>query len=86
MKAFAREFPLASWKARGLHHAVQRLMDGPWMRTKPTGHGKDVSPQGLYPIRRRMERVGELNVVKESMKHPRARHGDRLLRASKHAG
>lgn len=73
MKAIGREILLAFWKAHILHHAGEAPLHGQWMLTELRRHGYDISPGTLYPLLRRMERLGWLKVGSDPRGGKRAR-------------
>lgn len=58
-----REVLLAFWKVHILHHAAQGPIYGQWVMDELRHHGYDISPGTLYPLLRRMERLGWLKQV-----------------------
>lgn len=48
------------WKVHILHHAADGPVVGNWMLEELREHGYRVSPGTLYPLLRRMERLGWL--------------------------
>jgi DNA-binding PadR family transcriptional regulator len=58
-----REIRLALWKVHILHHAAERRVYGQWIIEELRRHGYDISPGTLYPLLRRMERLGWLQRV-----------------------
>ena len=57
------EILLALWKIHILHHAAERPIYGQWISAELRHHGYDISPGTLYPLLRRMARVGWLEPV-----------------------
>lgn len=60
MKAVNREVLLGFWKAHILHHAGEEPIHGQWILNELRRHGYEISPGTLYPLLRRMERLGWL--------------------------
>ena len=60
MKAVNREVLLSFWKVHILHHAKQEPVHGQWILTELRRHGYEISPGTLYPLLKRMERLGWL--------------------------
>ncbi len=60
MKAVNREILLSFWKLHILHHARAEAVNGQWIVTELRRHGYDISPGTLYPLLKRMERLGWL--------------------------
>lgn len=58
-----REVLLALWKVHILHHAAERRVYGQWIIEELQRHGYSISPGTLYPLLRRMERLGWLQRV-----------------------
>jgi PadR family transcriptional regulator, regulatory protein PadR len=63
MNELAREILLSIWKIHILHHAGEHPVYGQWIMGELRRHGHDVSPGTLYPMLRRMERLGLLERV-----------------------
>ncbi|MGA4643755.1 PadR family transcriptional regulator [Limisphaera sp. 4302-co] len=80
-KTLAREVLLAFWKVHILHHAATRPVHGQWMITELRRHGYDISPGTLYPLLRRMERLGWLKSKTDPRGGKRARKDYRLTPA-----
>jgi DNA-binding PadR family transcriptional regulator len=59
-KSVTREVLLAFWKVHILHHASERPVVGQWILNELRSHGYDISPGTLYPLLKRMERMGWL--------------------------
>jgi|SRR4051794_6845180 PadR family transcriptional regulator PadR len=77
MKGLEREILLAFWKVHVLHHASEEPLHGQWMLTELQRHGYEISPGTLYPLLKRMERLGWLK-SKASPRRGRARNDYRL--------
>lgn len=60
LKPLAREIFLSFWKVHILHHAGEGPLYGQWMLEELRHHGYEVSPGTLYPVLKRMERLGWL--------------------------
>ncbi len=60
MKAVNREILLSFWKLHILHHARAEAVNGQWIVTELRRHGYEISPGTLYPLLKRMERLGWL--------------------------
>ncbi len=60
MKAVNREILLSFWKLHILHHARAEAVNGQWILTELRRHGYEISPGTLYPLLKRMERLGWL--------------------------
>jgi len=58
--AVEREILRPLWKIHILHHAVEGPILGNWMLEELREHGYRVSPGTLYPLLKRMERLGWL--------------------------
>jgi PadR family transcriptional regulator PadR len=82
LKPIALEVFLGFWKVHILHHAGEGPLYGQWMLDELRGHGYEVSPGTLYPILRRMERLGWLR-GESAGKGPKARRDYRLTRAGR---
>jgi PadR family transcriptional regulator len=80
MNAVNREVLLSFWKVHLLHHAAQAPVHGQWMLTELRRHGYELSPGTLYPLLKRMARLGwlECNVDPEGGR--RARKDYRLTK------
>jgi PadR family transcriptional regulator, regulatory protein PadR len=63
MNELTREILLSLWKVHILHHAAERPVYGQWIIGELRRHGYDISPGTLYPLLRRMERLGWLECV-----------------------
>ncbi|HEY4299980.1 MAG TPA: helix-turn-helix transcriptional regulator [Candidatus Didemnitutus sp.] len=77
-----REILRPLWKIHILHHAAEGPIIGNWMLEELREHGYRVSPGTLYPLLRRMVRLGWLQ------QEPRpagkdAAHASRPYRATK---
>lgn len=59
--AIEREILRPLWKIHILHHAVEGPIIGNWMLEELREHGYRVSPGTLYPLLRRMVRLGWLS-------------------------
>lgn len=75
-KAVSREILIAFWKVHILHHAKDGGLTGGWMLQELRHHGYEVSPGTLYPLLKRMEKLGWLtsNVEVPSKKARRTYH------------
>lgn len=60
-----REILLSFWKVHILHHAAEGTVYGQWMIGELRRHGYDISPGTLYPLLRRMESNGWLELVRK---------------------
>lgn len=60
VQAIQREILRPLWKIHILHHAVEGPIIGNWMLEELREHGYRVSPGTLYPLLRRMVRLGWL--------------------------
>ena len=78
MKAAHREILLSFWKVHILHHAGEEPVHGQWILTELRRHGYEISPGTLYPLLRRMERLGWLKSKTDPRGGPRARKDYRL--------
>ncbi len=78
MKAVSREVLLSFWKVHILHHAGKEPLHGQWMLTELRRHGYEISPGTLYPLLRRMERLGWLKSKTDRSAGKRARKDYRL--------
>lgn len=78
MKEVSREILLSFWKVHILHHAGEKPLHGHWMLTELRHHGYEISPGTLYPMLRRMERLGWLKVKVDRQRGKRARRDYRL--------
>ncbi len=78
MKAVGREILLSFWKLRILHHAQGEAVSGQWILTELRRHGYEISPGTLYPLLRRMERLGWLRGKVVSLGGRRSRRDYRL--------
>ena len=76
--ATQREILLGFWKVHILHHAGREPVHGQWMLNELRRHGYELSPGTLYPLLRRMERLGWLKAKPERDGGRRARR-DYLL-------
>jgi DNA-binding PadR family transcriptional regulator len=83
MKAVQREILLSFWKAHILQHAGEEPIHGQWMLTELRCHGYELSPGTLYPLLRRMERLGWLKGRADARGGPRARKDYRLTPAGR---
>jgi PadR family transcriptional regulator, regulatory protein PadR len=63
LDGLTREVLLAFWKVHILHHAAERPVYGQWIIDELRRHGYNISPGTLYPLLRRMERLGWLKRV-----------------------
>ena len=80
MKAVNREILLSFWKVHLLHHASERPIHGQWMIEELRRHGYAISPGTLYPLLRRLERLGWLKGRADPQGGRRARRDYRLSR------
>jgi DNA-binding PadR family transcriptional regulator len=78
MKAVNREVLLGFWKVHILHHAGEAPVHGQWILTELRRHGHEVSPGTLYPLLKRMERLGWLKGKADPKGGRRARKDYRL--------
>ena len=78
IKAATREVLLSFWKVHILHHAGKEPLHGHWMLTELRHHGYEISPGTLYPLLRRMERLGWLKGTSGRRAGKRARKDYRL--------
>ena len=78
MKEVSREILLSFWKVHILHHAGERPLHGQWMLSELRHHGYEISPGTLYPLLRRMERLGWLRGRSDPRGGKRARRDYRL--------
>lgn len=78
MKDVRREVLLAFWKVHILHHAGEGALHGQWMLEELREHGYVISPGTLYPLLRRMERLGWLKGRADPRAGKRARRDYRL--------
>jgi DNA-binding PadR family transcriptional regulator len=79
-KALSREILLSFWKCHILHHASERAVYGQWILEELREHGYDISPGTLYPLLRRLEKLGWLAGRREGA-GMKARKVYRLTRA-----
>jgi PadR family transcriptional regulator, regulatory protein PadR len=80
-----REVLLSFWKIHILHHAAEGTVYGQWMIGELRRHGYDISPGTLYPLLRRMESHGWLELVTASTAHIHSRKEYRLTKVGKRA-
>jgi len=73
MKDVSREILLSFWKVHILHHAGEEPLHGHWMLNELRHHGYHISPGTLYPLLRRMERLGWLKGKADRRAGKRAR-------------
>ncbi len=78
MKGVNREILLSFWKLHILHHAGTEAVHGQWILTELRRHGYEISPGTLYPLLRRMERLGWLKGKAVARGGRRARRDYRL--------
>ena len=78
MKAVTREVLLSFWKVHILHHAGEEPVHGHWIITELRHHGYEISPGTLYPLLKRMERLGWLKSKTDPQGGKRARKDYRL--------
>lgn len=83
MKALEREILLGFWKIHVLHHADEGPLHGQWMLSELRRHGYEISPGTLYPMLRRMERLGWLKCKPDPLGGKRARRDYRLTAAGR---
>jgi len=74
----SREILLSFWKVHILHHAGEEPIHGQWVLTELRRHGYEISPGTLYPLLKRMERLGWLKSRQASGGGARARRDYRL--------
>ena len=60
VKAAKREILLSFWKVHILHHADEAPLHGQWVVHELRRHGYEISAGTLYPLLKRMERIGWL--------------------------
>lgn len=77
-KAIQREVLLGFWKVHILHHAAEAPLHGHWMLAELRHHGYEISPGTLYPLLRRLERLGWLTARADARGGQRARRDYRL--------
>jgi DNA-binding PadR family transcriptional regulator len=80
MKHLSREILLSFWKVHILHHAGEEPIHGQWILRELRRHGYEISPGTLYPLLKRMERLGWLKGKSEPRGGSRARKDYRLTR------
>jgi PadR family transcriptional regulator, regulatory protein PadR len=80
MKAAQREILLSFWKVHILHHAGEMAIHGNWILSELRRHGYEISPGTLYPLLRRMEKLGWLRCRVDPTGGRRARKDYRLTR------
>jgi PadR family transcriptional regulator PadR len=78
MKAVNREVLLSFWKLHILHHAGEEAVNGQWILTELRRHGYEISPGTLYPMLKRMEKLGWLRGKVVSLGGRRTRRDYRL--------
>jgi PadR family transcriptional regulator PadR len=78
MKPENREILLSFWKVHILHHAGEEPVHGQWILGELRRHGYEISPGTLYPLLKRMERLGWLRCKTDPDGGPRARKDYRL--------
>ncbi len=78
MKALIREILLSFWKIHILHHAGEEPVHGQWILAELRRHGYEISPGTLYPLLKRMERLGWLKCKVDPEGGRRARKDYRL--------
>ena len=83
LQAANREILLSFWKAHILHHAGEEPIHGQWILHELRRHGYEISPGTLYPLLRRMERLGWLKGRSEPEAGKRARRDYRLTPAGR---
>ena len=82
-QAANREILLSFWKVHILHHAGEEPIHGQWILLELRRHGYEISPGTLYPLLRRMERLGWLKGRSEPGAGKRARRDYRLTNMGK---
>ena len=80
MKEADREILLSFWKVHILHHAAREAIHGQWVVTELRRHGYEISPGTLYPLLKRMERLGWLRGKADPKGGLRARKDYRLTK------
>jgi PadR family transcriptional regulator, regulatory protein PadR len=80
MQAANREILLSFWKVHILHHAAEEPVHGQWILNELRRHGYEISPGTLYPLLKRMERLGWLKGKADPARGRRARRDYRLTR------
>lgn len=83
MEAVQREILLSFWKVHILHHAAEAPVHGQWITAELRRHGYSISAGTLYPLLKRMERVGWLKCRVAPGGGPRARRDYRLTSQGK---
>jgi len=78
MKDAQREILLGFWKVHILQHASERAIHGQWMLSELRHHGYELSPGTLYPLLKRLERLGWLKGKTDPKAGQRARKDYRL--------
>jgi len=69
---------LSFWKVHILHHAGEEPIHGQWILSELRRHGYEISPGTLYPLLKRMERLGWLKGKADPEGGRRARKDYRL--------
>jgi DNA-binding PadR family transcriptional regulator len=75
-----REVLLSFWKIHILHHAAEGTVYGQWMIGELRRHGYDISPGTLYPLLRRMQSHGWLELVSANNTNIHSRKEYRLTK------
>ena len=75
-----REVLLSFWKVHILHHAAEGTVYGQWMMDELRRHGYDISPGTLYPLLRRMDSHGWLELVNAETRSIHSRKEYRLTK------
>lgn len=83
MKAVKREILLSLWKVHILHHAEEGPVHGQSVTTELRRHGYKISAGTLYPVLKRLERLGWLRCDVEAGGGLRARRDYRLTTAGR---
>jgi len=83
VKDLRREILLSFWKVHILHHAAKGPVHGQWMLEELRHHGYEISPGTLYPLLRRLERLGWLRSTSDPDGGQKARRDYRLTPAGR---
>jgi DNA-binding PadR family transcriptional regulator len=78
LNALNREVSLSFWKVHILCHAREAPVHGQWILTELRQHGYEISPGTLYPLLKRMARLGWLRCRVDPGGGRRARRDYRL--------
>ena len=78
IKGAQREILLSFWKVHILYHAGSECVHGQQMLTELRRHGYELSPGTLYPLLKRMEKLGWLKAKTGASEGRRARRDYRL--------